>query len=47
MLKRKVYSELLEWKKRRQGNKKESVIIKGARQVGKTSVVEEFGKNEY
>ena len=47
MLKRKVYSELLEWKKRRRDNKKESIIIKGARQVGKTSVVEEFGKNEY
>ncbi|MCR5456529.1 MAG: ATP-binding protein [Clostridiales bacterium] len=47
MLKRKVYSELLEWKKRRQDNKKESIIIKGARQVGKTSVVEEFGENEY
>lgn len=47
MLKRKIYSELLEWKKRRINLKKEALIIKGARQVGKTSIVEEFGKNEY
>lgn len=47
MLKRKIYNELLNWKKRRQEQKKESLIIKGARQVGKTSVVEEFGKEEY
>ena len=47
MLRRKIYSELLEWKKRRINLKKEALIIKGARQVGKTSIVEEFGKNEY
>lgn len=47
MLRRKIYSELLEWKKRRINLIKEALIIKGARQVGKTSIVEEFGKNEY
>ena len=47
MLKRKIYNELLEWKKRREKKEKESIIIKGARQVGKTSIVEEFGKKEY
>lgn len=44
MLKRKVYSQLLEWKKE---HKNKSLMIKGARQVGKTFLVREFGKNEY
>ena len=44
MLKRKAYDKLLEWKSR--GNKK-SLMIKGARQVGKTYLVREFGRNEY
>jgi len=44
MLKRKAYDKLLEWKNR--GNKK-SLMIKGARQVGKTYLVREFGRNEY
>lgn len=44
MLKRKLYNDLLEWKNRK--NKK-CLLIKGARQVGKTYLVEHFGKNEY
>ena len=44
MLKRKAYEKLLEWK--RSANKK-SLMIKGARQVGKTYLVREFGKKEY
>jgi hypothetical protein len=44
MLKRKMYDFLLEWKK---SKKKECLLIKGARQVGKTFLVREFGKNEY
>ena len=44
MLKRKAYSELLKWKKR--PNHK-CLMIKGARQVGKTFLVREFGKREY
>ena len=44
MLRRKVYEELLKWKKSR-GN--ECLLIKGARQIGKTYSVEQFGKNEY
>ena len=44
MLKRKMYQFLLDWK----NNKgKECLLIKGARQIGKTFIVEEFGKNEY
>lgn len=44
MLKRKAYSSLLDWK---QNHSKKCLMIKGARQVGKTYLVREFGKNEY
>ena len=44
MLKRKVYDSLLKWKANRG---KECLLIKGARQIGKTYLVEQFGKNEY
>ena len=44
MLKRKMYEQLLRWK----NNKgKECLMIKGARQVGKTYLVREFAKAEY
>lgn len=44
MLKRKMYEQLLRWK----NNKgKECLLIKGARQVGKTYLVREFAKAEY
>lgn len=44
VLKRKMYEKLLEWKNTK---KKECLLIKGARQVGKTYLVREFGKKEY
>lgn len=44
MLKRKLYDTLLAWKNE---DKKECLLIKGARQVGKTYLVREFAKNEY
>lgn len=44
MIKRKMYDYLLKWKKNKV---KEALLIKGARQVGKTYLVREFGKNEY
>ena len=48
MLKRKAYAELLKWKERRHKNGlKEALLIKGARQVGKSYLVERFGENEY
>lgn len=48
MLKRKMYDNLLEWKHRRKEEKlKKCLLIKGARQVGKSFIVREFGKNEY
>lgn len=48
MLKRKTYDLLLEWKRaRHEGKAKEALLLKGARQVGKSYLVEAFGKNEY
>lgn len=44
MLKRKIYNELLNWKKSKD---KECLLIMGARQTGKTTSVQEFGKKEY
>lgn len=44
MSKRKIYDFLLHWK---QSKKNECLIIKGARQVGKTFIVREFGKSNY
>ena len=44
MLKRKMYQFLTDWKS---AKGKECLLIKGARQIGKTFIVEEFGRNEY
>lgn len=44
MLKRKVYDELIDWKN---NHEKECLMVLGARQVGKTYVIREFGKKEY
>jgi hypothetical protein len=43
--KRKIYEELLRWK--REDNGSTAALIKGARRVGKSTVAEEFAKNEY
>ena len=45
ILNRKIYSKLLEWKNECQGKK--ALLIEGARRIGKSTVCEEFGKNEY
>ncbi|MCR5769147.1 MAG: AAA family ATPase [Lachnospiraceae bacterium] len=42
---RKTYKKLLEWKKTSAGEK--ALLIEGARRVGKSTVVKEFGENEY
>ena len=48
MLRRKIYNDLLAWKiKRRNENMKKCILVKGARQVGKSYIIQEFGKNEY
>ena len=45
MFKRKIYSKIKEWKSSSDG--KTALLIEGARRVGKSTVVEEFAKNEY
>lgn len=45
MFKRKVYQELLAWKKEWDG--KYACLLEGARRVGKTTIAEEFARNEY
>ena len=45
MFKRKIYARLLQWKKEDNGTK--AVLIEGARRVGKSTIAEEFAKNEY
>ncbi len=43
-MKRDFYTKLLEWKR---SEDRKPLILKGARQVGKTYILKEFGKNEY
>ena len=45
VLKRKIYEKLLTWKKETRGTK--AILIEGARRIGKSTICEEFGKNEY
>ncbi len=45
IFKRKIYSQLLAWKQNFDG--RSAVMVQGARRVGKSTVVEEFAKNEY
>ena len=44
-MKRKIYDALLSWKEREQG--KTALMIQGARRVGKSYIVKEFGQKEY
>lgn len=43
-MKRIAYQELLNWKR---SKSRKPLVLQGARQVGKTFLVNEFGKNEY
>ena len=45
MFKRKIYDKLLAWKQESDG--RTALLVEGARRVGKSTVVEEFAKNEY
>ena len=45
MFKRKIYEELIKWK--RISNGSTALLIDGARRVGKSYIAEEFAKNEY
>ena len=45
IFKRKLYDRLLKWKTERQG--RTAILVEGARRVGKSTLVEQFAKNEY
>ena len=45
IFKRKVYDKLLEWKELSAGGS--AAFLEGARRIGKSTIVEEFAKNEY
>ena len=45
IFKRKIYDRLLEWKQQQDG--KTALLVQGARRIGKSTIVEEFAKNEY
>lgn len=45
IFRRKLYDRLLEWKRVQNG--KSAILIEGARRVGKSTLVEQFAKNEY
>lgn len=45
MFKRKIYDDILSWKEETNGTS--ALLIEGARRIGKSTVVEEFARNEY
>ena len=45
VFKRKLYDKMLNWKQTRDGST--ALLVKGARRVGKSTIAEEFAKNEY
>lgn len=45
VFKRKIYQQLLEWKESEKG--RTAILVEGARRVGKSTIVEQFAKNEY
>ena len=44
-LKRKIYEKLLDWKLKSNG--KTALLIEGARRIGKSTIAEKFGKENY
>ena len=45
IFKRKIYDKLLQWKQEADGTS--AALIQGARRIGKSTIVEEFARNEY
>lgn len=45
VFKRKIYDKFLEWKNEDEG--RTALLVQGARRIGKSTIVEEFAKNEY
>ena len=45
IFKRKMYERMLRWKSERNGSS--ALLIQGARRIGKSTLAEEFARNEY
>ena len=45
IFRRKIYEQMLSWKQNQHGTT--ALLIRGARRVGKSTVAEEFARNEY
>lgn len=45
IFKRKLYAKMLDWKAKSEG--KTALLIQGARRIGKSTIAEEFARNEY
>lgn len=45
IFKRKIYDRLLRWKQEQNG--RTALLIEGARRIGKSTLVEQFAKQEY
>lgn len=45
VFRRKIYDKFLAWKK--ESNGKKALLVEGARRIGKSTIVEEFARNEY
>ncbi|MCQ2204459.1 MAG: AAA family ATPase [Bacteroidales bacterium] len=45
IFRRKIYQRMLQWKKEAEG--RTALLIEGARRIGKSTVAQEFAKNEY
>jgi hypothetical protein len=43
-MKRDIYNQLVSWKK---SSSRKPLVLKGARQVGKTYILKKFGEGEY
>ena len=44
IFRRKIYEQMLRWKERRGST---ALLIEGARRIGKSTIAEQFAKNEY
>ena len=45
VFRRKIYYDILDWKRKNDG--RTALLVEGARRIGKSTIVEEFARNEY
>ena len=45
IFRRKIYDDILDWKRKNDG--RTALLVEGARRIGKSTIVEEFARNEY